>query len=43
MNVISKREKGKGKRGDLLIKVSVKSHPILKVKGLDIYADLPIA
>ncbi len=34
---------GKGKRGDLLIKVSVKTHPIWKVKGLDIYADLPIS
>ncbi len=34
---------GKGKRGDLLIQVSVKSHPIWKVKGLDIYADLPIS
>ena len=34
---------GKGKRGDLLIEVSVKSHPIWKVKGLDIYADLPIS
>tara|TARA_Y100001968_G_scaffold98404_1_gene88451 strand:- start:2962 stop:3897 length:936 start_codon:yes stop_codon:yes gene_type:complete len=34
---------GKGKRGDLLIEVCVKSHPIWKVKGLDIYADLPIS
>ena len=34
---------GKGKRGDLLIEISVKSHPIWKVKGLDIYADLPIS
>ena len=34
---------GKGKRGDLLIEVSVNSHPIWKVKGLDIYADLPIS
>jgi len=34
---------GKGKRGDLLIEVSVKSHPIWKVRGLDIYADLPIS
>ena len=34
---------GKGKRGDLLLEVSVKSHPIWKVKGLDIYADLPIS
>ena len=34
---------GKTKRGDLLLKVSVKSHPIWKVKGLDIYADLPIS
>ena len=34
---------GKGKRGDLLIEVSVKSHPIWKVKGLDIHADLPIS
>ena len=34
---------GKGKRGDLLIEVSIKSHPIWKVKGLDIYADLPIS
>ena len=34
---------GKGKRGDLFIKVSVISHPIWKVKGLDIYADLPIS
>ena len=34
---------GKGKRGDLLIEITVKSHPIWKVKGLDIYADLPIS
>ena len=34
---------GKGKRGDLLIKVSVKTHSIWKIKGLDIYADLPIS
>ena len=34
---------GKGKRGDLLIEVSVKSHPIWKVKGLDIHAGLPIS
>ena len=34
---------GTGKRGDLLIEVSVKSHPIWKVKGVDIYADLPIS
>ena len=36
-------QRGKGKRGDLLINISVKSHPIWKVKGLDIYADLPIS
>jgi len=36
-------QSGKGKRGDLLIVVSVKSHPIWKVKGLDIYADLPLS
>ena len=36
-------QSGKGKRGDLLIKVSVKSHPIWKVKGLDVYTDLPIS
>jgi len=36
-------QSGKGKRGDLLIKVSIKSHPIWKVKGLDVYADLPIS
>ncbi len=36
-------QSGKGKRGDLLIEVSIKSHPIWKVKGLDVYADLPIA
>ena len=34
---------GKGKRGDLLIEISIKSHPIWKVKGLDVYADLPIS
>ena len=34
---------GKGNRGDLLIEVIVKTHPIWKVKGLDIYADLPIS
>ncbi len=34
---------GKGKRGDLLIEINIKSHPIWKVKGLDIYADLPIS
>ncbi|WP_269612157.1 DnaJ C-terminal domain-containing protein [Prochlorococcus marinus] len=34
---------GKGKRGDLLIEVSIKSHPIWKAKGLDVYADLPIS
>jgi len=34
---------GKGKRGDLLIKLSVKPHPIWKVKGIDIYADLPVS
>ncbi|MBW3041276.1 DnaJ C-terminal domain-containing protein [Prochlorococcus marinus] len=34
---------GKGKRGDLLIKVNVQSHSIWKIKGLDIYADLPIS
>ncbi len=33
---------GKAKRGDLLIEVSVKPHPIWTMKGLDIYADLPI-
>ena len=36
-------QSGKGKRGDLLINVIVKSHPIWKVKGLDIYADFPIS
>ncbi len=36
-------QSGKGKRGDLLIEVSVKSHPIWKLKGLDVYADLPIS
>ncbi len=34
---------GKGKRGDLLVEVSIASHPIWKVKGLDVYADLPIS
>jgi len=34
---------GKGKRGDLLIEISIKSHPIWKIKGLDVYADLPIS
>ena len=34
---------GTGKRGDLLIEVSVKSHPIWKVKGLDVFADLPVS
>ena len=32
-----------GKRGDLFILVSVESHSIWKVKGLNIYADLPIS
>ncbi len=36
-------QSGKGKRGDLLIEVSVRSHPIWKVQGLDIYADLPVS
>ena len=36
-------QSGSGKRGDLLIEVSIKSHPIWKVKGLDVYADLPIS
>ncbi len=36
-------QSGKEKRGDLLIEVDVDSHSIWKVKGLDIYADLPIA
>ena len=36
-------QSGKGKRGDLLIEISVKSHPIWKVKGLDVYADLPLS
>jgi len=36
-------QSGKGKRGDLLIEITIKSHPIWKVKGLDIYADLPIS
>ena len=34
---------GKGKRGDLLIEVSIKSHPIWKLRGLDVYADLPLS
>ncbi len=29
-------QSGKGKRGDLLIQITIKSHPIWKVKGLDI-------
>ncbi len=36
-------QSGKGIRGDLIIEVSIKSHPIWKVKGLDIYADLPVS
>ncbi len=36
-------QSGKRKRGDLLVEVSIKSHPIWKVKGLDVYADLPIS
>ena len=36
-------QSGKGKRGDLLIEVSIKSHPIWEVKGLDVYADLPVS
>tara|TARA_Y100000766_G_C18868447_1_gene587021 strand:- start:123 stop:1058 length:936 start_codon:yes stop_codon:yes gene_type:complete len=36
-------QSGKGKRGDLLIEISIKSHPIWKVKGLDVCADLPIS
>ncbi len=36
-------QSGKGKRGDLLIEVSINSHPIWKLKGLDVYADLPIS
>ena len=36
-------QRGKARRGDLLIEISVKSHPIWKVKGLDIHADLPIS
>ena len=36
-------QSGRGKRGDLLIRISIKSHPIWKVKGLDICADLPIS
>ena len=34
---------GSGERGDLLIEISIESHPIWKVKGLDVYADLPIS
>tara|TARA_B100000214_G_scaffold323437_1_gene259880 strand:- start:134 stop:1054 length:921 start_codon:yes stop_codon:yes gene_type:complete len=34
---------GKGQRGDLLIEISIKFHPIWRVKGLDVYADLPIS
>ena len=34
---------GKGKRGDLLLEVSIQSHPVWQVKGLDIYANLPIS
>ena len=36
-------QSGSGKRGDLLIEISIKSHPIWKVKGLDVYADLPVS
>ena len=36
-------QSGKAKRGDLLIEVTIKSHEIWKVKGLDVYADLPIS
>ena len=36
-------QSGKGKRGDLLIEVNVESHPIWKLKGLDVYADLPLS
>ena len=36
-------QSGSGKRGDLLIEISIESHPIWKVKGLDVYADLPIS
>ena len=36
-------QSGTGKRGDLLILISIKSHPVWEVKGLDVYADLPIA
>ena len=36
-------QSGKGKRGDLLVKITIKSHPIWRVKGLDIYADLPVS
>ncbi len=36
-------QSGKGKRGDLLIEVKIKSHPIWKAEGLDVYADLPIS
>ncbi len=32
-----------GERGDLLVEISEKTHPIWEVKGLDIYADLPIS
>ena len=34
---------GKGERGDLLIEISIKPHPVWKVKGLDVHADLPIS
>ncbi len=34
---------GTGKRGDLLIEISVKSHPVWKVQDFDIYADLPVS
>ena len=34
---------GKGKRGDLFIELIVTSHPIWKVEGFDIYANLPIS
>ena len=36
-------QSGKGKRGDLLIHIFIKPHPIWKVKGLDLFADLPIS
>ncbi len=36
-------QSGKGIRGDLLIEVSIKAHQIWKVKGFDIYADLPVS